>query len=274
MNNILNQLQALELEAKDFGFYWETASQIMRQIISEYHEVQAHLDDPLLQTDSTLEEEIGDLLHATFSLCVFCHFHPEKTLQLAVDKFAKRFAIVKQLTLQDGFKSLHGLPFDTLMHFWNQAKELTQQTDSVESLFEIKEAAFTLDERLQNSCFTLIDWPLSRVLLKNHADYPWLILVPRKMHITEMTDLTDTEQKQLMCEINTASQVMQRIFQPDKINVGALGNVVSQFHFHIVGRYQHDPLWPQGIWQVANVEKKYAAPQSVIEQLKAALNVL
>ncbi len=273
MDHILNQLQLLELEAKNFGFYWENASQIMQQIISEYHEIQVHLDGKL-PVDSTLEEEIGDLLHATFSLCVFCHFHPEKTLRLAVDKFAKRFAKVKELVLQQGLTSLHHLPFDTLMNFWDEAKALTQDTEvAVSPLSEIQEASFSLDERLQSSCFTLIDWPLSRVLLKNHADYPWLILVPRKMHVTEMTELTELEQKQLMCEINTASQIMQRIFQTDKINVGALGNVVSQFHFHIVGRYRHDPLWPQGIWQAANIEKKYTDPQSVIEQLMPALSM-
>jgi len=44
----------------------------------------------------------------------------------------------------------------------------------------------------------MIDWPLSMVLLKNNADYPWLILVPRRDDLTEITQLPKADYYQLM----------------------------------------------------------------------------
>lgn len=130
---------------------------------------------------------------------------------------------------------------------------------------------FKIDERIEKSCFPLVDWPLSRVLLKDNADYPWFILVPRKSNITEITQFCEVDRNQLMREIHQLSYMMENFFQPDKLNLGALGNMVSQFHFHIVGRFKHDPLWPQGIWQFANVDMPYQNPEPLITQLKEKL---
>ncbi|KTD65863.1 HIT domain-containing protein [Legionella shakespearei] len=110
---------------------------------------------------------------------------------------------------------------------------------------------FCIDERIQSSCFTLGDWPLSRVLLKNEVQFPWLILVPRKDNIQEIHQLDKDERIQLMEEINQLSRLMTDYFKPDKLNVGALGNIVSQLHVHVVARSTTDCLWPQGIWQPA-----------------------
>lgn len=129
---------------------------------------------------------------------------------------------------------------------------------------------FLVDERLQNSSFFLLDWPLSRILLKNHADYPWIILIPRRENITEIMQLHRSDREQLIHEIDAASHVLQNIFQPDKLNVGSLGNIVSQLHIHVVGRFQHDPLWPQGIWQLNNIEKPYTDSALLLKQLTAA----
>lgn len=124
-----------------------------------------------------------------------------------------------------------------------------------------------LDSRLEETTFRLVDWPLSRVLLKNHADYPWLILVPRREGVVEMTELTTAESVQFIKEVSGASRVLQAYFKPDKLNLGALGNVVPQLHFHVVGRFTSDPLWPQGIWQASMTDKKYDDPHLVIEAL-------
>ncbi len=133
------------------------------------------------------------------------------------------------------------------------------------------ESFFTVNKQLEKSCITLIDWPLSRVMLKNNADYPWFILVPRKPNITEMTDISEADRIQLMHEIHQLSLIIKRFFQPDKINLGSLGNIVEQFHFHIVARFKHDPLWPHGIWQTANVDKPYTNPETFLKELKQQL---
>jgi diadenosine tetraphosphate (Ap4A) HIT family hydrolase len=131
---------------------------------------------------------------------------------------------------------------------------------------------FKLDERLQSSCFEIIDWPLSKVLLKNNAHYPWLILVPRRNHVTEITQLSKEDSYQLMDETQQLSRMMEEIFEPDKINIATLGNMVAQLHVHVVARFKTDPLWPQGVWQASIDEKPYTEPDALITHLTACLS--
>lgn len=116
---------------------------------------------------------------------------------------------------------------------------------------------FLIDERIQSTGFVLGDWPLSRVFLKNEAQFPWFILVPRVENIQEMYQLNKQERLILMEEINQLSVLVVDYFKPDKLNIGALGNVVSQLHVHVVARNEHDSLWPQGIWQSSNSPVPY-----------------
>lgn len=106
---------------------------------------------------------------------------------------------------------------------------------------------FILHPQLAKDTFFLVDWPLSSVLLMNDQQYPWFILVPRKAAITELYQLAFADQQQLLRELNWMSQVLQDC-RPDKLNIAALGNVVSQLHVHIVARFKTDPVWPKPIW--------------------------
>ena len=92
------------------------------------------------------------------------------------------------------------------------------------------------------------DLPLCRALLMNALPCPWVILVPRQSTLRELHDLLPEDQRQLMQEIVDMSKMISELWSPDKINVGALGNVVPQLHVHIVGRSQTDPAWPGPIW--------------------------
>jgi diadenosine tetraphosphate (Ap4A) HIT family hydrolase len=116
---------------------------------------------------------------------------------------------------------------------------------------------FSIDPRITSTCFHLADWSLSSVFLKNNANYPWLILVPREAGIQDMDQLPQPLQHTLMDEINRLSAIVKQQFQPDKLNVGTLGNIVSQLHIHVVARYTHDELWPHGIWQAAQTTQPY-----------------
>lgn len=107
---------------------------------------------------------------------------------------------------------------------------------------------FTLDERLQADCFEVADLTLSRLLLLDNETVPWLILVPKIADVTELIDLTAEQQSQLLDEINQVSQIVKRLFSPDKLNVAAIGNVVKQLHVHVIGRYKNDPVWPSPVW--------------------------
>jgi diadenosine tetraphosphate (Ap4A) HIT family hydrolase len=110
------------------------------------------------------------------------------------------------------------------------------------------DTAFTLDPRLETDTLPVGDLPLSSVLLMDDARFPWLILVPRRPAVSEITDLTEEDAQLLVSEIRLATRVMLDLSKPDKVNVGALGNVVPQLHVHVVGRFRSDPAWPGPVW--------------------------
>jgi len=105
-----------------------------------------------------------------------------------------------------------------------------------------------LDPLLERDTIPIGDFPLSRVLLINDANYPWLLLVPRRKAINEIIDLAAPEQTELMGEITHASRALKEVTRCDKINVAALGNVVPQLHVHIIARSRDDPAWPKPVW--------------------------
>ena len=112
---------------------------------------------------------------------------------------------------------------------------------------------FTLHPQLARDTTFVGDLALSRVLLMNDANYPWLILVPRRDGAVEIVDLTDEDQQQLMHEIALASTVLKTATQCEKLNVATIGNVVPQLHVHVVARQQSDPAWPKPVWGAAPV---------------------
>lgn len=107
---------------------------------------------------------------------------------------------------------------------------------------------FFLDERLARDSVVLGDLPLSRVLLMNDAQYPWLILVPRRAALTELFDLSEAEQQQLWHEASQLAAGLKKRLGADKMNVANLGNVVSQLHLHVIVRFKEDAAWPGPVW--------------------------
>ena len=109
---------------------------------------------------------------------------------------------------------------------------------------------FQLDPQLDADTLPLGRLGLCRILLMNDARYPWLILVPERGGLAEIIDLPEPEQMTLMREIAAASQALQALFNPDKLNVGALGNRVRQLHVHVLARFVSDQAWPGPVWGV------------------------
>jgi diadenosine tetraphosphate (Ap4A) HIT family hydrolase len=109
-------------------------------------------------------------------------------------------------------------------------------------------SGFTLAPQLAADTIPVGDLALSSVLLMDDARFPWFILVPRRPGASEITDLSYEDAAALMSEIRIATRVMQDLSRPDKVNVGALGNVVVQLHVHVVGRFRSDPAWPGPVW--------------------------
>ena len=107
---------------------------------------------------------------------------------------------------------------------------------------------FPLHKRLQEDTFQLGSLSLSRVLLMNDSSFPWLILVPDREGIREIHELSAYDRSVLVEEISVSSKIVQMLFAPEKINIGALGNLVPQLHVHIVGRFRSDRSWPGPVW--------------------------
>lgn len=105
-----------------------------------------------------------------------------------------------------------------------------------------------LHPQLEKDCFVLGQFPLCTLLLLNDANYPWFILVPQREGITEIHQLSDEDQQQLMRESSQLAAVIEKAFNADKINVAALGNMVPQLHIHHIVRYKTDPAWPVPVW--------------------------
>ena len=110
---------------------------------------------------------------------------------------------------------------------------------------------WSLHPQLLRDTENLGDLPLSRVLVMNDANYPWLILVPRKADITELIDLDEGEQAQLMREITQAARALREVADCHKLNIAALGNAVPQLHVQVIARFRHDAAWPKPVWGVA-----------------------
>ncbi|WP_028007500.1 HIT domain-containing protein [Solimonas flava] len=107
---------------------------------------------------------------------------------------------------------------------------------------------FELHGRLAADTLRVGDWPLSRVLLMNDAQYPWLILVPRRAAIREIHELDEADQQQLLRESSALGRELMALYGGDKLNVAALGNMVPQLHVHHIVRRQRDPAWPAPVW--------------------------
>jgi diadenosine tetraphosphate (Ap4A) HIT family hydrolase len=131
-----------------------------------------------------------------------------------------------------------------------------------------KPLSWTLHPQLERDTLTLGDLPLGRVLLMNDANYPWLVLVPRREGIVEIIDLEEADRTALMVEITQISRALRDETRCDKLNVAALGNAVPQLHVHVIARFRGDAAGPNAVWGRAPA-KPYAAVAQ--EALAAAL---
>lgn len=107
---------------------------------------------------------------------------------------------------------------------------------------------FELHSQLAKDCIVLGDFPLTRVLLNKDANYPWFILVPKRENIREIFELSEADQQQLLWESSYFSKRIYDLFNADKLNVAALGNMVPQLHVHHIVRYKNDVVWPGPVW--------------------------
>ena len=126
---------------------------------------------------------------------------------------------------------------------------------------------FVLDPRLAADTAFIADGPLSQVRLMDDTRFPWLVLVPRVNGVSEWLELDGGQQRLLLAEINQAGQLIRAQPGVEKLNIGALGNIVRQFHVHLIGRYEGDPAWPGPVWGQGAAARH--APAALAAQIDA-----
>ncbi|MEZ5596259.1 MAG: HIT family protein [Pseudomonadales bacterium] len=131
---------------------------------------------------------------------------------------------------------------------------------------------FTLHPQLEQDTCVVMELAVCRVLLMNDARYPWLILVPRFAGVREIYDLPADTQDVIWREVGHCGSRLMDLVKADKLNIGALGNLVPQLHIHVIARRQDDDAWPAPVWGRGEA-RPYTAParQKRLEALRLIL---
>lgn len=133
-------------------------------------------------------------------------------------------------------------------------------------------SGFALDPRIDADSVPVLDLTLCSVRLQADSRFAWLVLVPRRAGAVELTDLSADDRALLTAEIASAADALKACAPCDKINIGALGNIVSQLHVHVVARRRGDPCWPGPVWGCgAAVPYADGARQALVAKLRGAL---
>ena len=111
---------------------------------------------------------------------------------------------------------------------------------------------------------------LCSIRLIDNVKFPWIILIPKRKNITDISELNSKDQMLLMKEIVHCSKLMKRIFKTKKLNVEKIGNVVPQLHIHIIARSKNDSSWPLSVWVV---EKKTYSKKKIMVILQKLKNL-
>lgn len=122
--------------------------------------------------------------------------------------------------------------------------------------------SFTLHPRLAAGGFELATLSGCRVLLKDNAVFPWLLVVPEvEDGIEDLHQLSPERYVEVLEVVRRVSGFVSTHFQPEKLNVACIGNQVRQMHIHVVGRSPSDPAWPGTVW--ASGEKRSYTEEEV-----------
>ena len=128
---------------------------------------------------------------------------------------------------------------------------------------------FELDPRLAADSHWVADGPLCQLRLMDDSRFPWLVLVPRVAGAVEWFDLGQSDQHSMLKEVGRAARLLRELSGCDKINLGALGNIVRQLHVHVVARSPADAAWPGPVWGSGEAKRFSAgALESRLAQLR------
>ena len=133
--------------------------------------------------------------------------------------------------------------------------------------------SFKLDRKFLKSSHHITDLKLCTIRLNDNSKFPWLILIPKRNKITDMSDLKSKDQILLMKEIVYVSKIMKKLFKTSKLNVEKIGNIVPQLHIHIIARSKKDCSWPLSVWVVKGKIYSKTALKIMADKVRKAIKL-
>ena len=127
-----------------------------------------------------------------------------------------------------------------------------------------------INKNFIKSSHYISDLKLCSVRLIDNQQFPWIILIPKRKGVTDITNLNSKDQILLMKEIVLASKLMKKVFNTNKLNVEKIGNIVPQLHIHIIARYKNDTSWPLSVWVVKGKSYSKSNLVNTLKKLKKA----
>ena len=129
---------------------------------------------------------------------------------------------------------------------------------------------YRINKKFLKSSHYIVDLKLCSVRLNDNSKFPWLILIPKRKNITDISELNSKDQILLMKEIVLVSRLMKKLFKTSKLNIEKIGNIVPQLHIHFISRKKTDSSWPLSVWVVKG--KKYSAKnlKDVLNKIRSA----
>jgi diadenosine tetraphosphate (Ap4A) HIT family hydrolase len=130
---------------------------------------------------------------------------------------------------------------------------------------------FKINNKFLKSSYHIADLKLCSVRLNDNSKFPWLILIPKRKNVTDISELNSKDQILLMKEIVLVSRLMKKLFKTPKLNIEKIGNIVPQLHIHIISRKKTDSSWPLSVWVIKG--KKYSAKnlKDVLNKIRSTL---
>ena len=130
---------------------------------------------------------------------------------------------------------------------------------------------FRINRKFLKSSHHITDLKLCSIRLHDNSKFPWVILIPKRNKITDISDLNSKDQILLMKEIIYVSKKMKKLFKTSKLNVEKIGNIVPQLHLHIIARRKKDSSWPLSVWVVKGKNYSKIALRDMEEKVRRAL---
>ena len=130
---------------------------------------------------------------------------------------------------------------------------------------------FKINKKFYNSSYHITDLKLCSLRLHDNFKFPWVILIPKRKNITDISELNSKDQILLMKEIVKVSKIMKKLFKTNKLNVEKIGNIVPQLHVHIIARTKKDKTWPLSVWIVKGKNYSKTDLRNILEKFKKVL---